>query len=537
MTVGVSKKNSDFKTEVTAILYLGAIFCWTVYCVFHNKGIFSLWAYGDAQMLNAGIHFARDGYFVNHFLPRINPGLPHSLVENNGSNGRYFHYPALHALVVGAIVRLVDLIRGHSITSLEEIKNFVQVTFAFISVFSFYLNFLWLKKFVSNILSVLGLVAITTSGFYTNFGISLCDQPLHYFFFSTNLILISKLLDQPKCHIFLNRRLNWIIYINLFFATRNSVETPIVIVTLNSAAIIINGNKFDTSYVKWILKFLVTPATFAILVQFVQSRLEYATFTDFYDHWREVSGKRFPLVEIGDLSLILQIFDRYPMPYLSLLLFCVITLLFIRQRSRITRASKTIAESIILAYILGLTTLIFVIPRQMFYMNHYTLYYFNFAIVVGTIILINYLQKLKYASALTVLCIEIISLSSSGHSALALREDPKFLEFKSVFELKSQRWWAGSNESWSSIPLLKPQFFDAVAEYTQSDDLIVLPDKFRGNTVGESNSVVEFYIQRHAITTLDNVQATCEDLIEKVPGVKRIHTFDETLTKLTSETC
>ena len=537
ITSKVNEKSSDFKTKLVAIAFLVAIFWWTAYTILSNSGIFSLWAYGDAQMLNAGIHFAREGFLANNFLPLVNPGSPHSLVENNGTNGRYFHYPALHALVVGVIVKLVDLIRSEPTTSLEEIKNFAQLFFALISVTALYLNFLWLKNYVSNTFSILGLITITLSGFYTNFGISLCDQPLHYLFFSINLILISKLLNQATLNLFSNRRLNLIICVNLFFATRNSIETPILIFTLNVAAILIFDFQFRVTCIKWVLKFQASPILLAIVIQFVQARLEFATFADFYNHWRNLSATRFSLSEIGNLNMILKIFDKYSMPQFVIFLLCVITLLIVKQRTKKSSTGKKIFESILLAYIFSLFVLILLLPRQMFYMSDYVLYYFNFATVMTLIILSKYLLKFRYLVIFTILFIELISLSSSGKSALALRQDPKFLEFTSVFEHKSRKWWGGSDTSWKSIPLLKSQFFDTISRLTESKDLIVLPERFRGNSTGESNSVLEFYIQRHAITSQDNIQLNCRELIEKVPGVPRIHTFDDSLTKFTTEIC
>lgn len=535
ITSKVNEKSSDFKTKLVAIAFLTAIFWWTAYTILSNTGIFSLWAYGDAQMLNAGIHFAREGFLANNFLPLVNPGSPHSLIENNGTNGRYFHYPALHALVVGVIVKLVDLIRSEPTTSLEEIKNFAQLFFALISVTSLYLNFLWLKNYVSNTFSIFGLITITLSGFYTNFGISLCDQPLHYLFFSINLILISKLLNQPTLNPFSNRRLNLIICVNLFFATRNSIETPILIFTLNVAAILIFDFQFRITCIKWVLKFQASPILLAIVIHFVQARLEFATFADFYDHWRNLSTTRFSLSEIGNLNMILKIFDKYSMP--QFVIFCISSLLIVKQRTKKSSTGKKIVVSILLAYIFSLFALILLLPRQMFYMSDYVLYYFNFATVMTFIILSNYLLKFRYLVISIILFIELISLSSFRKSALALQQDPKFLEFTSVFEPNSRKWWGGSDTSWESIPLLKSQFFDTISRLTESKDLIVLPERFRGNSTGESNSVLEFYIQRHAITSQDNIQLNCRELIEKVPGVPRIHTFDDSLTKFTTEIC
>ena len=533
--VKISDKNLDVITHTAAIAFLGAIFSLTVYQLLSQKGIFSFWAYGDAQMLNAGIHFARDGFFQNHFLPMTSPGLSHSLIENNGPNGRYFHYPALHALLVGIIVKMIDLFRGHTATPVEEIKNFAQSFFALISLTSLYLNFLLLKKITSRVLSLFGLVAITTSGFFTNFGISLCDQPLHYFFLSLNLLLISKILNQTHKNLFSNTRLNLSIGTVIFLAARNSIETPIVIFVLNSTAIIILGCKTSSTYVKWIFKFLLMPIFFAMTIQFVQARLEFQSFAEFFNHWTKLSTTRFPLAEVGDFNLILQ-FIKMLKPQTISLLVSVSVLLIVQQKRRF-KDSQSGGTLVISAYIWGLITLVLLIPRQMFYMSDYATYYFNHALILSVVVLLHRTSKFRYTLITAALLIEVTTLLFSGMSSIAVKNAPKFLESQSIFDAKSQRWWGGTASSWKQISLLGPLAISNISRTTNSDDIIVLPDEFTGNSAGESNVVLEFYLQRHAITVADNSVILCRDLNKKVPGISGIYKFDETLSIYAHEQC
>ena len=531
----ISDKNLDVATYTSAIAFLGAIFSSTVYQLLSQKGIFSFWAYGDAQMLNAGIHFARDGFFQNHFLPMTSPGLPHSLIENNGLNGRYFHYPALHALLVGIVVKIIDLVRGHTTTPVEEIKNVAQAFFALISLTSLYLNFLWLKKITSRALSLLGLVAITTGGFFTNFGISLCDQPLHYFFLSLNLLLIAKILNQTRKNLFSNTRLNLGIGTVIFLAARNSIETPIIILILNSTAIIILGCKTSSTYVKWIFQFLLTPILLAMTIQMVQARLEFQSFAEFLNHWTKLSTTRFPLAEVGDFNLILQ-FVKMLKPQTISLLVLVSVLLIVQQKRRF-KDSQSVGTLVVLSYIFGLIILVLLVPRQMFYMSDYATYYFNHALILSAAVMLHRTPKFRHTITTAALLIEVTALLNSGTSSIAVKNAPKFLESKSVFEAKSQRWWGGTASSWKQISLLGPSAISNISSATNSGDIIVLPDEFTGNSAGESNAVLEFYSQRHGITVQDNSVIQCNDLNKIVPGISGIYKFDETLSMYASEQC
>ena len=91
--------------------------------------------------------------------------------------------------------------------------------------------------------------------------------------------------------------------------------------------------------------------------------------------------------------------------------------------------------------------------------------------------------------------------------------------------------------SWKQISLLEPSAISNISRTTNSDEIIVLPDEFTGNSAGESNVVLEFYLQRHAITVADNSVILCRDLNKKVPGISGIYKFDETLSMYAHEQC
>ena len=71
---------------MAAFLIFAAVFAFSATrCLYDYR--WSFWAYGDAQMLNAGIHFRDEGFVKHNFLPLVNPGYVHDLISNNLPNG------------------------------------------------------------------------------------------------------------------------------------------------------------------------------------------------------------------------------------------------------------------------------------------------------------------------------------------------------------------------------------------------------------------------------------------------------------------
>ena len=328
--------------DAFALLWLFIVFLITVKSITTNNGVFSFWAYGDAQMLNAGISFARTGFIENHFLPLINPGPTHSLIPNNGPNGRYFHYPALHAILIGLVVKLIDLLRGNSGTSPETIKNYSQQLFSIISLISLYLNYYWLKVFVKPKIALVGMITLTISGFYPKFGISLCDQPMHYLFLSLTLIGVTKILLTPTSEFLHKRSQNILVAIVVFLSARNSIETPIILFVVISTCIVAHRVGSYKSSILWIVKYVVSPICFAISIQIFQSYLEFSNLNSFAAHWTDLASTRFSIKDLGSRRLILDFFE-YVNP-LTLGSLPVLTLWLIKT-SRLSHSKKKVVRS------------------------------------------------------------------------------------------------------------------------------------------------------------------------------------------------
>ena len=61
----------------------------------------SAFTFGDAQMLIAGRHFRDEGFLAHYFLPLYSPGNYASMINSS----YYTHYPALHAVIVGLLLK------------------------------------------------------------------------------------------------------------------------------------------------------------------------------------------------------------------------------------------------------------------------------------------------------------------------------------------------------------------------------------------------------------------------------------------------
>lgn len=68
----------------------------------------SAWALGDAQNLNAALHFAREGFRTHYFLPYFHPGYLGQVVGTASYLGYYTHYPPLFVIFNGVVATLFD---------------------------------------------------------------------------------------------------------------------------------------------------------------------------------------------------------------------------------------------------------------------------------------------------------------------------------------------------------------------------------------------------------------------------------------------
>ena len=64
------------------------------------------WAIGDAQNLNAAIHFADEGFKKHYFLTYYHPGYLGERYGTETELGYYTHYPPLSALLNGFVIKL-----------------------------------------------------------------------------------------------------------------------------------------------------------------------------------------------------------------------------------------------------------------------------------------------------------------------------------------------------------------------------------------------------------------------------------------------
>ena len=120
-------KIKKYSWEILLFIFISLLYLKNAFTV----GYFSFWATGDAQTFNAAMNFFNFGFINNNFLPLISPGSTHDLVFNNGPNGRYFHYPAIHSSLLGILFIFMNYI--------YEINNFEINHSLWISHYIFFL--------------------------------------------------------------------------------------------------------------------------------------------------------------------------------------------------------------------------------------------------------------------------------------------------------------------------------------------------------------------------------------------------------------
>ncbi|MEW6041035.1 MAG: hypothetical protein AB1633_05900, partial [Elusimicrobiota bacterium] len=66
----------------------------------------NLWGFGDAQELNAAIHYVNEGFLKHFFLPIYNPGYLGLGGWNMSEPGYYTHYHGLPSTILGAGIKI-----------------------------------------------------------------------------------------------------------------------------------------------------------------------------------------------------------------------------------------------------------------------------------------------------------------------------------------------------------------------------------------------------------------------------------------------
>jgi hypothetical protein len=139
------------------------------------------WAMGDAQNLNASLHFAQEGFQKHFFLTYYHPGYLGECYGTESNLGYYTHYPPLSAIINGLIARYWG----------ENLFHFraVSVIFSVCWLFFFYL---FAKPFVGEPVAALSTLFIGSSAAFMDYMDGVSPYPYSEFFvFGALLLFIS----------------------------------------------------------------------------------------------------------------------------------------------------------------------------------------------------------------------------------------------------------------------------------------------------------------------------------------------------------
>lgn len=531
-------------TRVVKVLFWGVLIGLAISLVNRIevvKGHFSVWAYGDAQMLNGGLHFAQEGFVRHHLLPLVNPGVPHSLIENNGPNGRYFHYPALHAIVAGVTAIAIGASSDSNVDP-EKYRQTAQLVFAIASLLGFVVLFLTIKKWHHGLTAALAVIPMMLSGWTAEFADSICDQPLSLLFFAINAALLHYRQDILMARGRIST-VNALIVLNVFLAARNSVETPIIIATFNLVVVLMLARTAGASKLKaavdWVLLACV-PAAIAIGLQFLQSYLEYGNLAQFAAHWSETSRTRFSVEEISKIDLIRDYLEAVEpwVKHLGIATFFAAIVLYVARKvgSMVgaygsSPASET-ALAFAMAFLVAFVCLFVALPRQMMYMFLYSKYYLVFAVILSSALILNVSVRAAF-DARTALTRGLASYLFAGiafvqfgligmviektirHGLTAVRDE------QTVFG--NGQFWAFQAGSQDLLPKMnRAGLFDRIRMRTKPDDFVLYPKEAIGNSTYEVNPLFEFYTQRHGLPTATDIALSCQLIRSRAPGAGRV---------------
>lgn len=521
-----------FQPTILAVLVLIFVFLFTVKGINSVNGVFSFWGYGDAQMLNAAINFANDGFLNHHFLPLVNPGSPHNLIENNGPNGRYFHYPALHATLLGFIFTIINFFQKINQLDPESLKNIAQSCFSLISLFGMYIFFTYIKKSTNSYFAFFSLILFLFSGWYANFGYSLCDQPLAFLFLVLDLYVIQKIINYQIIRKIRSPLFDLtLIFFICFFASMNSIETPIILFFVNTFSLLYfryHKNK-EVSLLPIYLTFI--SIFIALSLHFFQGFLEFDSLDLFFKHWHYVATNKFNPIEVGSLSLIIQSIQSVPRYFLLFSTLCLITLIKICQKP-FSNSLLYISAVLTLAYFLSISILFFLIPKQMLAMSPYSIFYIYQATFMAASISLYYyfykaFQKKLCKWNLTLgLAIALFSIIYFCAQVSKLHKGPLF---RSIFD-GSQNFAMYGDRPKGFLTKVGVDRLSELRLTTSPNSLLITPIDLSGNSTLETISFFEFYTQRHSIPFVFGEDANfCLILNKRIFEIGDIYILDNKL--------
>lgn len=511
---------ADKYADRLAIALVTAVIAGAIFRALLIPGHFSLWAYGDAQMYNAGVHFANEGYVAHYFLPEINPGNPHGLIPNNGPNGRYSHYPALHAIANGLLISAAYQL---NVQDDVLIKQGIQVFYILCVAAGIAAYFAALNRLYGRSIAAIFSIFLALSPLVAGYSDSLCDQPFNIFLLGIFFYVYVAHWDRADQN---RRDFSPLIALVAFLVSRNSIE-PIVVVLgfglLYGYCMNLANGRSLYSAARHYLTSIALPISVGLAIHFYQSYLDFGNFKDFYDHWMNLHDAKFDFsnVSISRSSL----FAKYLVgiqgvaTFSALVLFlavCLISLLIASRRSvdSINRAVVFRKIGFAFSFAAGFVAFPLLFPQQATAMIGYSAYFVYLpTFLIGVVLLMDrgafppplflrsqgesralwIVDKLRPLGSTIWIIYFAVTVSAKGVSVLLLPQD--------VTNLEKRHAWGFSLARPEPLAIAaRSDVRQAVREATRPTDILVFPASESGASAREVDPLIEFYLQRHGIT-------------------------------------
>ena len=314
VTASVTNTLSQKKLVLFPFLFL-LILSGFLYRIVYVPMHYSIWAFGDAQSYNAGVHFAREGFFDHYFLPMVSPGDPNSLIPNNGPNGHYANYPMLEPILNGLGIKFAYRLGIHDDQKIRRLLEVFYVLCTSIGVLAMYFA---LSRLYTGIIASLFALYWLISPWVTGFGDSPCDQPLDICFLG---LLSFELVRSGETYF--DRKFSASLAVLCFLISRNGIEIsimsgPFCLIYLLADAL--GRRRSISSTIKFWIVNVALPILAGLGLHIWQGYLDFANTQSFYDHWRAIFDAKGNLKTSLEPSRFWSFLAEYPHNYLRFLL-------------------------------------------------------------------------------------------------------------------------------------------------------------------------------------------------------------------------
>ena len=471
--------------------------------IFVSPAHFSVWAFGDAQYYNAGRHFAEEGFAAHHFLPQVDPGNPHSLIANNGPNGRYPHYPALQALLNGLGIEAAYLA---GIGDDVAIKRGLQLFYVAISFAGIAFLFLALSRVYGDSLAGLTALFLMLSPWMTGFADNLTDQPVDILFWGLLLWTCVKVYGEG-----VGKNFHLGLAALSFLISQNGIEIPMFawVFPLVYGMIAAAGGEtpFGRVAASWALS-VALPIACGFILHFGQVFWDFGAVA-FLRTWLGVFRGRGGITHtaIGRIANYIRLTGTaYFGAALALFVIWGVFWLIAMRRAAPELKKRLYGKiGFALAFAAGMWVFPSLLPIQAGDMWPYSgVYTYAPAFLCGLVFLMDHDVVVSYGLASlpwrrlpgalgAAWC--LYSFVSVGGRGLRVLASPL-----SMTRSPASSFWNIMEKEPSQVAVFsRPDVRSAIQKATAPTDILIFPPEFQGPSPIYMSPVIEFYLRRHCI--------------------------------------